>query len=44
MPANFRTANWESVGMLPARSADRDARLLVFTGRTGALEGHFLGP
>ena len=40
-PANFREANWSSVGMLPAANADRDARLLVFTGRTGRWKGIF---
>ena len=40
-PANWRTANWESVGMLPDASADRDARFLVFTGRTGRWKGIF---
>ena len=40
-PANFRAANWASVGMLPAASADREARLLVFTGRTGRWKGIF---
>jgi Protein of unknown function (DUF3750) len=40
-PANFRTANWGSVGMLPEAGADRDARLLIFTGRTGRWKGVF---
>ena len=40
-PENFRTANWESVGMLPDASADRDARLLVFAGRVGRWRGIF---
>jgi Protein of unknown function (DUF3750) len=40
-PENFRTANWDSVGMLPEASADRDARLLIFTGRTGRWKGIF---
>jgi uncharacterized protein DUF3750 len=40
-PENFRTANWGSVGMLPDASADRDARLLIFTGRTGRWKGIF---
>ena len=34
-PASFRDADWSSVGMLPAAGADREARFLVFTGRTG---------
>ena len=40
-PASFRDADWSSVGMLPPASADRDARLLVFTGRTGRWKGIF---
>jgi Protein of unknown function (DUF3750) len=40
-PASFRDADWSSVGMLPAASADRDARLLVFTGRAGRWKGIF---
>ena len=40
-PNNFRDADWSSVGMLPAPSADGDARLLVFTGRTGRWKGIF---
>jgi hypothetical protein len=40
-PASFRHADWSSVGMLPGASADRDARLLVFTGRTGRWKGIF---
>jgi Protein of unknown function (DUF3750) len=40
-PASFRDADWSSVGMLPAAAADRDARLLVFTGRTGRWKGIF---
>jgi hypothetical protein len=40
-PASFRDASWASVGMLPPASADRDARLLVFTGRTGRWKGIF---
>lgn len=40
-PASFRTANWGSVGMLPDASADRDARFLVFAGRTGRWKGIF---
>ena len=40
-PASFRDANWSSVGMLPPATADRDARLLVFTGRTGRWKGIF---
>ena len=40
-PGSFRDADWSSVGMLPPASADRDARLLVFTGRTGRWKGIF---
>src|SRR5437763_3945752 len=40
-PASYRVADWSSVGMLPPASADRDARLLVFTGRTGRWKGIF---
>ena len=40
-PASYRDADWSSVGMLPAASADRSARLLVFTGRTGRWKGIF---
>jgi hypothetical protein len=40
-PASFRDADWSSVGMLPAPTADRDARLLVFTCRTGRWKGIF---
>lgn len=40
-PASFRDADWSSVGMLPPASADKDARLLVFTGRTGRWKGFF---
>ena len=40
-PASFRDADWSSVGMLPPATADRDARLLIFTGRTGRWKGIF---
>src|SRR5262245_42476297 len=40
-PANFRDADWSSVGMLPPATADSDARLLIFTGRTGRWKGIF---
>src|SRR5437763_5190437 len=40
-PASFRDASWASVGMLPPATADREARLLVFTGRTGRWKGIF---
>src|SRR3954454_10310930 len=40
-PASFRDADWSSVGMLPEAGADREARFLVFTGRTGRWKGIF---
>src|SRR5947209_5667695 len=40
-PASYRDADWSSVGMLTPASADREARLLVFTGRTGRWKGIF---
>jgi hypothetical protein len=40
-PASFRDADWSSVGMLPSASADPQARLLIFTGRTGRWKGIF---
>src|SRR5215470_183393 len=40
-PASFRDADWSSVGMLPAASAEPEARFLVFTGRTGRWKGIF---
>jgi hypothetical protein len=39
--ANYRDADWSSVGMLPPATASKDARLLVFTGRTGRWKGIF---
>ena len=38
---SFRDADWSSVGMLPPASADHEARLMVFTGRTGRWRGIF---
>src|SRR5258708_38995706 len=38
---SFRNATWSSTGMLPPASADKEARLLVFTGRTGRWRGIF---
>src|SRR6516162_6540240 len=40
-PASYRDADWTSVGMLPAPSSEREARLLIFTGRTGRWKGIF---
>jgi hypothetical protein len=38
-PASFRTADWSSTGTLPPASADTDARIVVYSGRTGGLKG-----
>jgi hypothetical protein len=40
-PRSYDQADWSSIGMLPPAAADRDARLLVFTGRTGRWKGIF---
>ena len=40
-PQSYAYADWSSVGMLPPATADREARLLVFTGRTGRWKGIF---
>jgi len=40
-PTSFRDADWSSVGMLTAAGADPEARLLIFTGRTGRWKGIF---
>src|SRR5437016_10169454 len=40
-PASYRDADWSSVGMLPPATADSQARLLIFTGRTGRWKGIF---
>jgi len=40
-PASYRDADWSSVSMLPPAPAEREARLLVFTGRTGRWKGIF---
>jgi hypothetical protein len=40
-PASYRDADWSSVGMLPTATAEPQARLLVFTGRTGRWKGIF---
>lgn len=39
--ASFRDADWSSVGMLPSATADSEARLIIFTGRTGRWRGIF---
>jgi uncharacterized protein DUF3750 len=38
-PASFRDADWSSTGMLPPATGDKEARLLVFAGRTGRWRG-----
>ena len=38
---SFRSADWSSVGMLPPAGADEEARLIVFSGRTGRWRGIF---
>ena len=38
---SFRSPDWSSVGMLPPASADEEARLIVFSGRTGRWRGIF---
>jgi hypothetical protein len=38
-PRSWRDADWSSNGSLPAASAHPEARILVFTGRTGGWKG-----
>jgi Protein of unknown function (DUF3750) len=38
---SYRDADWSSTGMLPPANAEHQARLLVFTGRTGRWKGIF---
>ena len=38
-PRSWRDADWSSTGMLPAASADKAARVVVFTGTAGAWKG-----
>jgi hypothetical protein len=38
---SYRSANWSSTGMLPQPSDEPEARLLIFTGRTGRWRGIF---
>lgn len=38
---NYARADWSSTGMLPQPAAEREARLLIFTGRTGRWRGIF---
>src|SRR5258708_21195641 len=40
-PQSYARADWSSIGMLPAASADQAARLLIFTGHTGRWRGIF---
>jgi hypothetical protein len=40
-PQSYDRADWSSTGMLPAADAEHEARLLVFTGRTGRWRGIF---
>lgn len=38
---SWRNADWSSAQLLPSANADRQARLIVFTGTTGAWKGVF---
>lgn len=38
---SWRQADWSSTGLLPTASADEEARVIVFTGTTGAWKGIF---
>ena len=40
-PQSYDRADWSSTGMLPAPGAEPEARLLIFTGRTGRWKGIF---
>ena len=40
-PGSWSRANWASVGFLPEAAAERQARVLVFAGRTGRWKGLF---
>ena len=40
-PRHYRDADWSSTGMLPLASAAKPARVIVFTGTTGAWKGIF---
>ena len=40
-PQSYDRADWSSTGMLPAANAEREARVLIFTGRTGRWRGIF---
>ena len=38
-PRSWREADWSSAGILPPTAAERDARVIVFAGRTGGWKG-----
>lgn len=38
---SWRQADWSSTGLLPPATADKEARVIVFTGTTGAWKGIF---
>ena len=40
-PRSWRDADWSSTGLLPAASAYKPARVIVFTGKAGAWKGVF---
>jgi hypothetical protein len=40
-PQSYDRADWSSTGMLPPANAEAEARLLIFTGRTGRWRGIF---
>ena len=40
-PQSYDRADWSSTGMLPPASGEREARILIFTGRTGRWRGIF---
>ncbi len=40
-PQSYARADWSSIGMLPQPSTEHEARLLIFTGRTGRWRGIF---
>ena len=40
-PRSWRDADWSSSGLLPKATADKEARVVVFTGTTGAWKGIF---
>ncbi len=38
-PSSWRTANWQSAGVLPAASSENDAVIYVMAARTGGMKG-----